>query len=144
MAEKRRQKSGAQKRREKREREEAAELAARPPGAPSSPPPSDTGASDIDAQAQAKRFRDIGPPPPDAAQRIEWGNRISAEIAYEQLVAPHVRTSGERRLVLEAVRTLGMTGVKSLYESKLRKLENKVYGARGKVADAHSELEESD
>jgi hypothetical protein len=91
-----------------------------------------------------QRYEEIGPPPADGAARVEWGNRISAEIAYEQLVAPAIRTPQERKLVLEAVRTLGMTAVKALYEERLKKLERKVYGRAGTDADAGSELEESD
>ncbi len=92
----------------------------------------------------ADLYREIGAPPADGAQRVEWGNRISATIAYEQLVAPEIRQPSERRLVLEAVRTLGMTAVKAIYEERLKRLESKVYKRAGKDADAGAELEESD
>jgi hypothetical protein len=120
--------SGAQKRKARRLRDEEATRGAR-----------------ADQKVEwAERYRDIGPPPEDGAQRVEWGNRISAEIAYEQLVAPAIRTPSERKLVLEAVRTLGMTAVKALYEERLKRLESKVYKRAGKDADAGAELEESD
>ena len=76
----------------------------------------------------AARYEEIGPPPIDGAQRVEWGNLIAANIAYEQLVAPDIRTPSERKLVLEAVRTLGMTAVKALYEQRLKRVEGTLYG----------------
>jgi hypothetical protein len=92
-----------------------------------------------------ERYRKVGPPPEDGARRVEWGNHIAALIAYEQIVAPAIRTPQERKLILEAVRTLGMTAVKALYEERLKKLEAKVYkGAGVKDSDAGDHLEESD
>lgn len=91
-----------------------------------------------------EKYRTLGEPPEDGAQRVEWGNRLSAMIAYEQLVAPAIRPPFERKLVLEAVRTLGMTAVKALYEERLKKLEAKVYKRAGKDSDASGDLEESE
>jgi hypothetical protein len=92
----------------------------------------------------AELYEDAGPPPEDGAQRVEWGNRISALVAYEQLIAPDLRPLAERKLVLEAVRTLGMTAVKALYEERLKRVEAKVFKGAGKDSDASAELEESD
>lgn len=93
----------------------------------------------------AERYSKIGEPSADGARRVEWGNHIAALIAYEQLVAPAVRAPSERKLVLEAIRTLGMTAVKALYEERLKKLEAKVYGRRsGKDSDADDDLEDEE
>lgn len=87
------------------------------------------------------RYREIGPPPGDTVQRVEWGNRICAELAYEQLVAPEIRGPQERKVVLEAVRTLGLTAVKALYESRLKRLESFVYGKSDEESDVLDDLE---
>lgn len=91
-----------------------------------------------------KIFRELGPPPADGAQRVEWANRMAATVAYEQLIAPDSRPAADRKLVLEAVRTIGMTAVKALYEERLKRVESKVYKGAGKERDASADLEESD
>lgn len=90
----------------------------------------------------AARYAEIGPPPDDAARRCEWANAIASLVIYESIVAPELRLSTDRRLILEGVRTLGMTAVKAIYEGRLRKIEAKLYGA-GKVS-AHDGLEDLD
>lgn len=82
------------------------------------------------------RFLAVGPPPENSAQRVEWANRLSAEITWEQIIAPNVRSSQERKLILEGVRTLGMTAVKALYEERLKKIESKVFSGAEKDGDA--------
>lgn len=76
----------------------------------------------------AEKYAEIGEPPEDAVRRVEWASRICALLIYEQLVAPELRTAQERKIVLEGVRTLGMTAVKALYESRLKRVEAKLYG----------------
>ena len=76
----------------------------------------------------AAKYEAIGAPPDSALERVEWANRICAMVIYEQLVAPELRTTTERKVVLEGIRTLGMTAVKALYESKLKRVASKLYG----------------
>jgi len=88
------------------------------------------------------KFATIGEPPMDGAGRVEWANRIGALALYESIVAPLVRPAGERKQILDGIRTLGLTAVKALYEERLRKLEEKVYGRRGKVDGAGTGLDD--
>jgi hypothetical protein len=108
-------KSGAQFRKQRREREEAV-FAESGEGAKELPP------------AWKKRWKDVGAPPADVVQRVEWANKCCALMIYEQLIAPELRSPAERRLVLEGIRTLGMTAVKALYEQRLKRVEGTLYG----------------
>lgn len=108
-------KSGAQFRKERRDREEAAFV--------------ETGESAKKLPPEwTRRWEEVGPPPPDVVQRVEWANKCCALMIYEQLVAPELRSPAERRLVLEGIRTLGMTAVKALYEQRLKRVEGTLYG----------------
>jgi hypothetical protein len=91
------------------------------------------------AREWADRYADIGAPPASTVERIEWANRICALLIYEQMVVPELRTTQERKIVLEGVRTLGMTAVKALYESRLKRIEATLYAGR-----AREELNGSD
>ena len=81
------------------------------------------------AHEWSARYAELGPPPSDGARRVEWGNRIAALITYESSVEPALRTPQERRLILEGVRTLGMTAMKALYEERLRRIETELFGS---------------
>lgn len=78
----------------------------------------------------AARYEKIGPPPDDSVGRVDWAGKVCALMIYEQLTAPSLRTTKERKLILEGVRTLGMTAVKALYEERLKKIESTLYGRR--------------
>lgn len=101
----------------------------------------------IDVQAMLEHYRQLGPPPADTVGRVEWANAICALVIYESVALSLMRDSAERKVILEGVRTLGMTAVKSLYEERLKKLESFVYGRRRRKggADARDdELEDLD
>lgn len=119
-------KSGAQFRKQRRDREEAA-FAETGESARKLPP------------EWKKRWKEIGAPPEDVVGRVEWANKCCALMIYEQLAAPELRSPAERRLVLEGIRTLGMTAVKALYEQRLKRVEATLYGGA-----AREELDEVD
>jgi hypothetical protein len=106
-------KSGAAKRRERRERENEEAKKAPPPAAV--------------VEKWDALYGALGGPPEETVQRVEWANRVAAEMAWEQLTAPAMRSMQERRLILEAVRSIGMTAVKALYESRLKRIERKLF-----------------
>lgn len=70
----------------------------------------------------------LGPPPKDTVGRIEWGNRVVAQLLHETIVDPGIAPSDRRRVGSDLVYKLSATGVKALYEERLKKLEAKVYG----------------
>lgn len=108
-------KSGAAFRKQRREREEAAFA--------------ETGESSKKLPPEwLRRWKEIGAPPADVVGRVEWANKCCALMIYEQLAAPELRSPAERRLVLEGIRTLGMTAVKALYEQRLKRVEATLYG----------------
>jgi hypothetical protein len=92
----------------------------------------------------AAKYAEIGAPPESSVERVEWANRICAMVIYEQLVVPELRTSGERKVVLEGIRTLGMTAVKALYESRLKRIEATLYGGRARTVKNGAEDLEPD
>jgi hypothetical protein len=84
------------------------------------------------------RCTEIGPPPKDPALRVAWASELGAQFLHE--VSQHATIDARERWKLgaEFIRTLGMTAVKALYEDRLRKLEGKVYGRRGKESDGQA------
>jgi hypothetical protein len=81
----------------------------------------------------------IGPPPDDPVQRVAWAGELCAQFLHEVATHPKIDARERWKLGAEFVRTIGMTAVKALYESRLKRIEATLYGGR-----AREELNGSD
>ena len=107
-------KGGAQKARERKQRL-ATERAARD-------------AVDGNEHPTAKYVR-LGPAPTEGIENIAYANKVTAMMLHDVLTDRGIESETLRlKLALECVRSIGMTGVKALYEQRLKNLEARVYG----------------
>jgi hypothetical protein len=72
----------------------------------------------------------IGPPPTDPVQRVAWAGELCAQFLHEVATHPKIDARERWKLGAEFVRTIGMTAVKALYESRLKRIEATLYGGR--------------
>jgi hypothetical protein len=86
----------------------------------------------------ADRFADLEAPPTDVIGGIEWAHRATTRLLHQVLIDPAIDEDKRRKQGAELTRALGMISVKALYETRLLKLEGKVYGRRGKESDGQA------
>lgn len=134
---KRKHKSGAQKRREKHEAIERAAME-------SMAPVERAAAGDLEA-AERLDYAASDKPPEDVVGRMVWVQGLMAKVIYwtgRHSGPPELQAT--RRTILDGGAKLGITAVKALYEERLKKLEQKVYGKRRRKgkADAPDGLED--
>ncbi len=109
-----RYKSGAQKAREKKARL-AAEALSR--------------SSLAGEEHPTEKYVRLGVPPDDAIGTIAYANRCAGLLLHDTLTDRGiVSETDRRRSAKELIAVVGMTGVKALYEQRLKKLEARVYG----------------
>jgi hypothetical protein len=75
-----------------------------------------------------EKFKRRGAPPDDAVATIAYANRAAGLLLHDILTDTALVEGDRRRMAKEMIAVIGMTGVKALYEQRLKKLESKVYG----------------
>lgn len=128
---KRKHKSGAQKRREKHEAAERAVQAVQTPSSLRT-------AGELEG-LERDDYAKAGAPPEDVVGRMVWVQGLMAKVIYwtgRHAGPPDLQAT--RRTILEGGAKLGITAVKALYEERLKKLEQKVYGRRRQKGKIHA------
>jgi hypothetical protein len=75
------------------------------------------------------KYRRLGPPPDDAIGTIAYANRAAGLLLHDVLTDRAIESETDRRrMAKDFIAVVGMTGVKALYEQRLKKLEARVYG----------------
>lgn len=76
-----------------------------------------------------EKYRRLGLPPDDAIGTIAYANRSAGLLLHDILTDRAISSETDRRrLAKDFIAVIGMTGVKALYEQRLKRLEAKVYG----------------
>lgn len=71
----------------------------------------------------------LGVPPDDAIGTIAYANRAAGLLLHGVLTDRAIASETDRRrMAKDFIAVIGMTGVKALYEQRLKRLEAKVYG----------------
>jgi hypothetical protein len=76
-----------------------------------------------------EKYRRLGLPPDDAIGTIAYANRAAGLLLHDVLTDMAIESETDRRrMAKDFIAVVGMTGVKALYEQRLKRLESKVYG----------------
>ncbi len=86
-------------------------------------------AATVTTEHPVDRFARLGGPSGDAIGNIAYANRAAAELLHAVLTDRSIESETDRRRqAKDFIAVIGMTGVKALYEQRLKKLEARVYG----------------
>jgi hypothetical protein len=76
-----------------------------------------------------ERYARLGLPPEDAIGTIAYANRAAGLLLHATLTDKAIHSETDRRrMAKDFIAVIGMTGVKALYEQRLKRVEAKVYG----------------
>lgn len=80
------------------------------------------------AERLAERREKLGAPNGDAVGNVAYANRCAAFLLHDIMHDPALDETTRRRQAKDFIAVIGMTGVKALYEERLKRVEAKVYG----------------